>query len=243
MKMRAGTAIHFFGIALLFISSLLLLFVTLSAPIINHLGLLTVDLGFMGDKNQPYSFVYGTFGSCCLHCGDHGVDVCTGRHIGYEPSRQMANNLNIPYQDVSSGTSDALTRVMVLHPIACGVSFIAFLLSIGGGVIASLAGALAAGFAWVLVLIVMATDFTLFGIVRHHVNDNGFSVARASFGDALWLLVASFVLLLGGMGIVLFTCCVARREKKRKGRREKEIASTVPVRSGGEKKKKRFVFF
>ncbi|KAF2207276.1 hypothetical protein CERZMDRAFT_115280 [Cercospora zeae-maydis SCOH1-5] len=242
MKMRAGTAIHFFGVALLLISSLLLLFVTLSAPIINHLGLLTIDLGFMGDKNQPYSFVYGTFGSCCLHCGDHGIDVCTGRHIGYEPSRQMANSLHIPYQDVSSGTSDALTRVMVLHPIACGVSFIAFLLSIGGGIIGSLAGALTAGFAWVLVLIVMATDFTLFGIVRHHVNENGLSVARASFGDAMWLLVASFVLLFAGMGILLFTCCVARKEKNRKERREKEIASTMPV-GPGERKKKRFIFF
>ncbi|CAK1356673.1 unnamed protein product [Cercospora beticola] len=242
MKMKAGTVIHFFGVALLFIASLLLLFVAISAPIINHLGLLHVDLGFMGDKNQPYRFVFGTFGWCCLHCGVHGVDQCSGRHIGYEPSRQLATNQQMPYEDISSGTSDALTRVMVLHPIACGVSFIAFLLSIGGGVIGSLAGALAAAFAWMLVLIVMATDFTTFGIVKHHVNENGFNLVTASFGDAIWLLVASFILLFMGMGIVLFTCCVSRREKKRKERRDKEIASTEPVGTNAGRKK-RFVFF
>lgn len=108
--------------------------------------------------------------------------------------------------------------------------------------IGSLAGALAAAFAWVLVLIVMATDFTTFGIVKHQVNENGFNLVTASFGDAIWLLVASFILLFVGMLIVLFTCCVSRREKKRKERRDKEIASTEPVGTSSGRKK-RFVFF
>ena len=55
---------------------------------------------------------------------------------------------------------------MILHPIACGIAFIAFLLSLGAGVIGSVLGALVAFIAWVLTLVVMAVDFTLFG-VRH----------------------------------------------------------------------------
>ncbi|KAI5359046.1 hypothetical protein Slin15195_G066780 [Septoria linicola] len=238
--MKSGSALHFFGVFLLFVSSLLLLFVTISAPIINHLSLLEVDLGVIGDKNSPFSYSFGTFGYCCMNCGVRGVDRCTGRHIGYELSRLLSSVQGTPYEDISGGTSDALTRVMVLHPIACGVAFIAFLLSIGGGVAGSLAGALAASIALLLTVIVMATDFTLFGIVRHHVNDDD-SSATAHFGDAIWLLVATFIFLFLGMCVVFFTCFAGRKEKKRKEARDKEIANTTPV--AAPRKKKRFGVF
>jgi hypothetical protein len=57
--------------------------------------------------------------------------------------------------DIEAGSSDSLTRAMVLHPIACGEAFIAWLLSIGGAVVGSLFGVLAAFVAWVLCLIVL----------------------------------------------------------------------------------------
>lgn len=129
---------------------------------------------------------------------------------------------------------------MVLHPIACGVAFIAFLLSIGGGIVSSLAGAIAAALALLLTVIVMATDLTVFGILKNHVNDDR-SASTAHFGDAIWLLVSSFILLFLGMCIVFLTCCVSRREKNRKQARSREMAST-PVEKK-KKKKKRFGFF
>ena len=55
---------------------------------------------------------------------------------------------------------------MILHPIACAVAFIAFALSCGAGVVGSLLGALVALLAWVLTLVVMAIDFSLFGVSR-----------------------------------------------------------------------------
>ena len=68
------------------------------------------------------------------------------------------------FSTASADTADGLTRVMVLHPIACGIAFIAFLLSLGAGVIGSLLGAIVAAIAWILTLVVMAVDFTLFGV-------------------------------------------------------------------------------
>ena len=194
----------------------------------------------MGDKNQAYSYSFGTFGFCCINCGVRGVDKCTGRHIGYQPSRYLSTIEGTQYEDISSGTSDGLTRVMVLHPIACGVAFIAFLLSIGGGIVGSLAGALTAAFALLLTLIVLATDFTLFGILKHHVNKDR-SASTAHFGDAIWLLVASFILLFLGMCIVFFTCCASRREKKKKQARDQEIAAAPPAEKT--KRKKKFGIF
>jgi phosphotransferase system glucose/maltose/N-acetylglucosamine-specific IIC component len=110
---------------------------------------------------------------------------------------------------------------MVLHPIACGVAFIAWLLSIGGAVVGSLFGVLAAFVAWVLCLIVMATDFSLFGILRHRVNHDR-SGSRAEFGSAMWCLCVAFILLFFAMIIVTFTCFTARREKKKAVAGQKE---------------------
>jgi hypothetical protein len=54
------------GVLLLFISSLLLLLVTISSPIINGLGLLRVELG-NSTKSHDYTVVFGTFGHCSLN--------------------------------------------------------------------------------------------------------------------------------------------------------------------------------
>ena len=116
--------------------------------------------------------------------------------------------------EISSGTSDGLTNVMILHPIECAIAFIAFLLSLGSGVVGSFAGAMVALLAWVLTLISLAVDFTLFGIILHHVNNDG-SGSHAYFGSGIWALLGAFVCLFLGMIIVFFTCCANRREKKR----------------------------
>lgn len=72
---------------------------------------------------------------------------------------------------------------MILHAIACGVVFIAWIVSIGGGVVGLFRVAVAF-VAWVLCLIVMATDFSMFGILRHRVN-NDRSGSRAYFSSGM----------------------------------------------------------
>lgn len=141
-------------------------------------------------------------------------DYCTKHHIGYNPADIMAIVDHTSFSEMAAGTSDSLTRVMVLHPIACGLAFIAFLVSLGAGIIGSLAGAIVAFVAWVVTLVALAVDFSLFGIVKHHVNRDK-SGSHAEFGSGMWLLLASFVTLFFGMLIVFFTCCSAHREKRR----------------------------
>jgi heme/copper-type cytochrome/quinol oxidase subunit 2 len=112
-----------------------------------------------------------------------------------------------------------------LHPIACGVAFIAWIVSLGAGVIGSLFAVLTAFVAWILCLIVMATDFSSFGVLRHRVN-HAKSGSHAYFGSAMWCLCVAFVLLFFAMVIVTFTCWSARREKKKAAtvQREAKIA-------------------
>lgn len=140
---------------------------------------------------------------------------------------------NTSFESISGGTSDAFTRIMILHPIACGVAFIAFLVSIAGGIVGSLVGALTAFVAWILTIVVLATDFTLFGVVRNHVNHDPTN-SKAYFGSAIWMLVASFMVLGLAMAILLFTCCVTRREEKRN--RADGISKEARVGRGRKKK-------
>ncbi|TKA79456.1 hypothetical protein B0A55_04220 [Friedmanniomyces simplex] len=208
---------HWFGVALLFISAILLLVTTISAPIIGDISLLRVTLTNKTDiRNSSVSF--GSFGYCVLDVPPITTDQdwCGSRHIGYNPADIMARIDHIPFSEMAAGTSDSLTRVMILHPIACALAFIAFLCSLGSGIIGSLVGAFVAFAAWILVLVSIAVDFSLFGIIKHHVN-NDKSGSVAKFGPGIWVLLAAFVTLFLGMLTVFFTCCTAQREKKRAG--------------------------
>lgn len=72
------------------------------------------------------------------------------------------------FSKAAADSVDSLTNVMVLHPIACAIAFLAFALSLGAGVIGSLFGAIVAFVAWVLTTVVMAVDFSLFGVSPFH---------------------------------------------------------------------------
>lgn len=158
------------------------------------------------------------------------------RHVGYAPAHIMAAIDHTDVTDIEAGTSDSLTRAMILHPIACDVAFIAWIVSIGAGVIGSLFGVFAALVAWILCLIVLATDFSMFGILRHHIN-NDRSGSHAYFSSAIWCLYVAFVLLFWAMIIVTFTCFSARREKKTAAQKEAAAAAAAAPR------RKRFGLF
>lgn len=109
---------------------------------------------------------------------------------------------------------------MVLHPVACGLAFLAFLASLGASVIGSLCAALISSVAWLVTLVVLITDFVAWGIVKKKVNDDGSSSARYEVG--IWTLLAAFVVLFLGTLLELLTCCSGRREKKRGAVRKAE---------------------
>ncbi|KAF2480314.1 actin cortical patch SUR7/pH-response regulator pali [Neohortaea acidophila] len=224
---------HFIGVFLLFAASILLLITTISAPVVNDIALLRVHL------NNGSTLNFGTFGYCVLNAAqpNDGNDWCSKVHIGYKPANIIASTAaSQDFDEITGGTSDALTSTMVLHPIECGLAFIAFVISAFAGMFGSLFGALIALVAWILTLISLAIDFTVFGIVHHHVSDYSAGRERATFGDGIWCLAAAFVALFFGMFIVFFTCCAARREKRRGVASKQEVQ---PVQT----RRKRFGMF
>lgn len=133
---------------------------------------------------------------------------------------------------------------MVLHSIACGLAFIAFLTTLGGRTLtASLSGTLVTALTWTLVLISLAVDFTAFGIIKHEVNEQAGGVfPTAKFGSAMWCLVASFILLSAGVVVVAMSFFGAFRERRasKKGTAGGQGGATS---ASGEKRMKRFGIF
>jgi hypothetical protein len=131
---------HHIGTFLLFVATILLLITCISAPVVHDLAILRVDLGNQASTDHA-NVAFGTFGYCV-----NGVDGqgCTKSQLGYSPSAVMSSVDGTKFSQYASDTTTRLTKAMVLHPIACGLNFIAFVLALGAGVVGSfLASAMA----------------------------------------------------------------------------------------------------
>lgn len=136
--------------------------------------------------------------------------------MGYDPAAVMKQVDNTHFSSDAADSARALTKVMILHPIACGLNFIAFLLAIGAGVVGSLLASLVAALAFIVTAVILIIDFILFGIVKHDVDNDG-TGASAHYAAAAWtILVAGICSLLGAI-VVFFTCCSARLHRRRNG--------------------------
>lgn len=205
--------IHHVGTFFLFLAFVLLLITSISAPVIGDIAILKVTLTNRTDIRNS-SVTFGTFGHCILDVPPvtSDQDWCSGRHIGYDPARIMTAIESTDFSTASRNSADGLTRVMILHPICCGLAFIAFLLALGAGIIGGLLASVVAMLTWILTLVVMVTDFVSFGIVKNHVNGDG-SGSHAVFGPAMWTVLAAMILLFFATFITLFSCCSKRNHK------------------------------
>jgi len=222
---------HYFGVFLLLAGWVLLLVASISAPVINHLSLAKVVL-----TNQTHlrnsSVSFGSFGYCILDVPpvDTQQDYCTRSHIGYQPSSVMASIEGTNFNVVASSTTNGLTNAFVLHPVGAAVAFIAFLVAIIPTWVTSLLGAIIAVIAFIISLVVMAIDFSVFGVIKNNVNRDG-TGSHATYGTAMWLVLAATVALFIGAIIVFCSCC-ATRNKRRHSKSAYADGGAAPVAPG-----------
>ena len=142
-------------------------------------------------------------------------DICTDSHVGYQPSDALdVAGTPTSFSDYAYDTTRALTKAMVLHPIACGLNFIAFILALGAGFVGSFLASMVALLAFLVTCAIMIIDFVLFAIIRSNVNDNG-TDSRAEYGAAAWTTLVSAICSLLGTLVLFFTCCSARMHRRR----------------------------
>ncbi|KAI1439114.1 pali-domain-containing protein [Xylaria sp. CBS 124048] len=194
--------IHHIGTFFLLVATVLLIITDISAPVIADISLLKVELGtntrprlFGGDHSELEKITFGSFGYCIQDINP-ATTTCTRSHIGYDPAEVLERRISdASFSNAAHETAKDLTRVMVLHPIATALAFISFILALGAGFIGSFLAAIFAFITFIVVVIVLITDFVSFGIVRSTVNDLDNDALDASWGVAAWTTLVAAILL------------------------------------------------
>jgi len=224
---------HWIGVAFIFIAAILLLITSISSPVIGDIAILKVMLTNKTELRNS-SVTFGSFGHCILDVPPVTTDqdLCFPKVIGYKPAVIMSQIDGTSFSRAGTATADGLTNAFVLHPVACGLAFIAGFCAIGGW-IGSLIATIIAILAWIITLVVMVIDFVVFGIIKNHVNKDG-SGSHAYYSIGMWTTLAAMILLFLGTIIVFFTCCAGRREKSttRSSRRSSRHSSRYSRREG-----------
>lgn len=135
--------------------------------------------------------------------------------LGYRPANIMTGVEDTTFSSYSRDVTHVLTKVMILHPIATGIAFIAFVLALGAGFFGSVLAAFTSLLAFIVTVVALVCDFVLFSIIRDNVNHDG-AGSHAEYSAGIWtILVAAICSLLGSV-VLLFTCCSARLHRRRR---------------------------
>ncbi|KAH0579881.1 hypothetical protein H2248_002709 [Termitomyces sp. 'cryptogamus'] len=146
------------------------------------------------------------------------------------PAYQVAISNAAKTASVIIGSS--WTRGLAVHPVAAGVAFVAFLLSLSTHHVVTLVASLFAFLASALALIAFAIDIALFVFLRHQVDILPNIDAKTTIGVGFWLTFVSFLLLiLGGA-----TVCLGRRHRQKRT----DGAATYPIMTPNTSEKKSF---
>ncbi|KDR74992.1 hypothetical protein GALMADRAFT_226641 [Galerina marginata CBS 339.88] len=173
--MAASPAIP--GLFFCFAAMVLLIFVSVSVPTWSSVSLLNVG---PPTANQLRYGVFGFTGS--------------KPSVGYYFTNQHVN----------STVLHNLTKTLILHPIAAGLSGLAFFFGICGAAYhrsGTVLMTLLSSLALLTTLVVWVIDMILFGIARQRYRDAG---QRAQYGNANWLTLGALVALMLGF---CFSAC------------------------------------
>jgi len=192
---------------LLFIAFLLLLLVSVSVPIIKTIYLFNLILSFSSsllNSSVGASAKFGAWGYCYsgvdvnLVGSQHQTDTsCSKVHLGYTFDETIGNALHISgYEKLISRT---LTAALVLHPIACGLTFLALLVSLsvcrrgswGASRMASLLVLAFGSLAGLIATIVFFVDIGLVRSVGSAINDATDGDLQLRWGNAVWLTLGA----------------------------------------------------
>jgi len=199
----------------LFAGVVLLVFVSVSAPVATWLYFLKAEAGGIEIR-------FGNWGYC-IRTGDGGDWNCSDKSLGYDADNVV--DIISSTGDVSGAIIRGLTFSMILHPIAAAISLLAMLVALTTNVCLDICGSLIAFFAFLVCLVALICDSVLFVTARHRINDN-LPGSPASLSNCYWMVVAATVSLFIASLTVCLGSASARRQKRA---RESAAYSAAPA--------------
>jgi len=212
---------------LLFVAFLLLLLVSLSVPIAKTIYLFqliaNVSSGLL-KSGASGSVKFGVWGYCFS-----GVDVsvlgsqhdtaaeCSKVKLGYTFDQTLGSALHI--SGLENLISRALTVALVLNPVACGLTFLALIVSLGiarrGASRAASLSLLAVGIlAGLITSIIFFIDIGLVASVRSKVKNDTSGDLQLNWGNAVWMVLVAALAIWAS----LIGACVGSRKNRNTGK-------------------------
>jgi hypothetical protein len=134
-----------------------------------------------------------------------------------ELTKLISSDLNyagIPNEArVSNAILNGLSKGLILHPIAAGITFIALLFALSTHIIVDVLAAFVTFLAFLTTLIVFIFDIVLFVTARHRINDS-LPGSPARLGNAFWMVMAAMIAQFLAMFLVCFGGFKRRRERR-----------------------------
>ncbi|KZT05027.1 uncharacterized protein LAESUDRAFT_760494 [Laetiporus sulphureus 93-53] len=223
-----GRALHFPGMFLLLGSFVLLVLVSVSLPWMPPLdfvrvhfvnGTVTTSL----DANNTAELRFGAWADCWYETSGTGL-VCSSAGYAYNTT---------VYSKTESGNSTSInigpswTRGLAIHPVAAGVTLIAFLLSLSAHVTMILLTSLATFVGGVITLVAFAVDIALLAYVKHEMGQLADVSVAVNPAPGFWMTFASFLALMVAGGAI----CLGRRRDRMAGATSYPMASSKVSRS------------
>ncbi|GJE95569.1 SUR7/PalI family protein [Phanerochaete sordida] len=203
-------AFHIPGVFFLFCAFVLLFLVSISLPYLPALDFARVHFDGSpstenGGEGALTELRYGIWSYCWYQTS--GTRTCSPKGHGY--STVVYNSDRTSWQTVGP----SWTRGLAVHPVAAGMTFVAFLLSLSTHITVALLASLASFLAALLTLIAFAIDIALYVFVKHQMGKLVGVSEHTDTAPAFWMTFVSFILLcLAGC-----TVCFGRRRDRMAG--------------------------
>jgi len=201
----------------LFSAFVLLFIVSISLPFLTAMDITRVhtnsDVKVTGDQDFT-QLRLGLWTYC--YTALNGNNVCGSTGHGYSLSLENSSNNSVYI-------SSTWTNGLAVHPVACGVAFIAFLLSFSQHITVTLLASLVSFLAATITLIAFAIDIALYAYFKNQMGDLGYG-SKTITGPGFWLTFTSLILLI----LAGFTVCCGRRRNRMSG----ATASTPTTKPG-----------
>jgi len=222
--------IAFLTFFFLFAAFVLLLLVSLSVPIIHPIFLFklafNISVGAF-NANANAAVDVGLWGYCvsAINANIEGFSdnkgaQCSPSHVGYTFEPSLLNILHIN-TNTSNIITKAITAALVIHPVACGLTFLAmiFALTIGcRNVVSRVFSAVTmilALLAALLSTIVFVVDIVFVVLTRNRIRDATNGEITLNWGNAVWMtLGAAIALWAATVGACCGICACGGRRRR-----------------------------
>ncbi|KAH8922509.1 pali-domain-containing protein [Atractiella rhizophila] len=194
------SGLSFVGIFLLFSATGLLVIASITAPEVKRFYFLEAffqNATFRTNVAGTVKVTFGSFGYCIRQYGFKSV--CTNSNIGY--SKGLLDELTVNGSTVTGKLVFKLTKALILHPVAAGISFFAFLLALSTNPLVDILASVVSLLGVATTSAAFVLDSIIFIIARNRFDDlrGGYArLHRAYYFTAaaagLQLIAAFFVL-------------------------------------------------